>query len=148
MTLELARRADDSNDGQKRCRSRRILLAEDNREMRSLLAVALQAEGYEVTQCHDGDQFVDRIVTASPGVDFDLIISDVRMPGHSGLELLDAGQQIEGFPPMILITAFGSDVLHDRARRLGAVAVFDKPFDVDDLVGKVVETLQSGSHKR
>jgi DNA-binding response OmpR family regulator len=112
----------------------RVLLAEDHHEMRSLLASALHAEGYDVTECRDGDEFVDRIVTPSAGVDFDLIISDVRMPGHSGLDILDAGRQLEGFPPMILITAFGSDALHARAWRLGAAAVFDKPFDVEDLL--------------
>jgi len=116
--------------------------------MRWLLATALQAEGYEVTQCRDGDQFVDRIVTATPGVDFDLIISDVRMPGHSGMEILDAGNQLEGFPPMILITAFGSEALHDRARRLGAVAVFDKPFDIDDLVSEVASILPTDSREQ
>jgi len=124
----------------------RILLAEDDREMRSLLASALRSEGYDVTECRDGDQFVDRIVTPSHRVDFDLIISDVRMPAHSGLEILDAGRQLAGFPPMILITAFGSESVHSKARRLGAVAVFDKPFDVDDLMTKVAEIVPSGSH--
>jgi DNA-binding response OmpR family regulator len=121
----------------RRSRGRRILLAEDDREMRSLLASELRAEGYEVTECKDGDQFVDRVVTPLPSVEFDLIVSDVRMPSHSGLELLDAGQQLEGFPPMILVTAFGSEALHAKAERLGAVAVFDKPFDIEDLVAKV-----------
>ena len=126
----------------------RILIAEDHREMRSLLASALRAEGYDVTECRDGDALVDRIVTSSPSVDFDLIISDVRMPGHSGLELLEAGQQLDGFPPMILITAFGSDSLHARAHRLGAVAVFDKPFDIDDLVKTVAKILPLGWRAR
>ena len=121
----------------------RVLLAEDDRQMRSLLASALRSEGYTVTECHDGDQVVDRIVTPSHEVDFDLIISDVRMPGHTGLEVLDAGRQLAGFPPMILITAFGSDSLHARAQRLGAIAVFDKPFDIDDLVNKVTKILAS-----
>jgi len=146
MIHQTERCADVLRDREKRAPGCRILLAEDNREMRSLLASALETEGYEVTRCRDGDQFVDRIVTATPGVDFDLIISDVRMPSHSGLEILDAGQQLEGFPPMILITAFGSEALHERAKRLGAVAVFDKPFDIDDLVRKVAETLPPQGH--
>jgi CheY-like chemotaxis protein len=120
---------------------RRVLLAEDHREMRSLLASALRAEGYVVTECKDGDQFVDRVVTPLSSVEFDLIVSDVRMPSHSGLELLDAGRQLEGFPPMILVTAFGSEELHAKAERLGAVAVFDKPFDIEDLVAKVKSLL-------
>jgi CheY-like chemotaxis protein len=133
-----------ANDPARVC-DRRVLLAEDDREMRSLLASTLRAEGYEVTECGNGDELVDRIVTPSPGVDFELIISDVRMPGHSGLELLDAGRQLQGFPPMILITAFGSDSLHAQARRLGALAVLDKPFDIDDLLAKVTEVLPPAS---
>lgn len=146
MTHRYEQRAVDSIHREGRDRGPRILLAEDSREMRSLLASALEGEGYDVTRCRDGDQFVDHIVTPSRSVDFDLIISDVRMPGHSGMEILDAGRQLEGFPPMILITAFGSEALHDRARRLGAVAVLDKPFDVDDLVAKVGEILQGETH--
>lgn len=116
---------------------RRILLAEDDREMRLLLASALRAEGYSVMECRDGDQFVDRIITPSSGVGFDLIVSDVRMPSHSGLEILEAGSQLKDFPPMILITAFGSESLHTQAQRLGAVAVFDKPFDIEHLLDAV-----------
>jgi len=148
MIQQTAHRADDLIGREKRARNCRVLLAEDNSEMRSLLVSALEDQGYDVTQCRDGDEFVDRIVTPSPGVDFDLIISDVRMPGHSGLEILDAGRQLEGFPPMILITAFGSEALLDRARRLGAVAVFDKPFDIDDLVSEVAAILSSASHEQ
>ncbi len=111
--------------------------------MRSLLGSALRAEGYEVTECCDGDELVRRLLETSPEGGFDLIVSDVRMRGRSGLEILESGREWEGFPPMILITAFGSSELHVEARRLGAAAVFDKPFDIDDLVSKVTEILRS-----
>jgi CheY-like chemotaxis protein len=119
----------------------RILLAEDSHEMRSLLAQELRLNGYVVTECRDGDQLVDRIVTRESRAHFDLIISDIRMPAHSGLEILEAGPQLEGFPPMILITAFGSEMTHEQAHRLGAAAIFDKPFDVEDLLHAVREIL-------
>lgn len=142
MTRRPTHDTDDPAGRKLRARLPRILLAEDDREMRSILASAFEAEGYDVTECRDGDQFVDRIVTPSPGVDFDLIVSDVRMPSHTGLEILEAGKQLKGFPPMILITAFGSEDLHVRARQLGAVAVLDKPFDVEDLMATVKSLLK------
>ena len=128
----------------------RVLVSEDDDQMRTFLALALRHEGYDVTTCADGIALVDHIgaVLASQEDAFGLVISDIRMPGLSGLEFLQGTAAWQGIPPVILITAFGSEALHDRARRLGAVAVFDKPFDVDDLVRKVTETLQSGSHKQ
>jgi FixJ family two-component response regulator len=58
------------------------------------------------------------------------------MPGVSGLEVLEGMHNIESFPPMILITAFGDDRIHEEAARLGAAAIFDKPFQIDDLLSK------------
>jgi DNA-binding response OmpR family regulator len=63
------------------------------------------------------------------------------MPGVTGLEVLEGTREYKEFPPMILITAFGDEETHDQARRLGAAAIFDKPFDIDELLAKVREIL-------
>ena len=78
-------------------------------------------------------------MTAKDPEPFDLIISDIRMPGITGMTILDGVQLFEGFPPMILITAFGDEETHAEAKRLGVAAIFDKPFDLDELLRKVVE---------
>ena len=62
------------------------------------------------------------------------MISDIKMPGLSGLDLLDTLRRSDWAMPVILITAFGDRETHDEAIRLGAVRVFDKPFELDDLV--------------
>lgn len=116
-------------------RPRRVLLAEDDYEMRRLLADALRRDGYEVTEAVDGLRLLGQL--HSPlhyglRADVDLIISDIRMPGVDGLEVLSGLQTYDGAPPMILITAFGDRNVHAEANRLGAVALFDKPFDLDD----------------
>jgi DNA-binding NtrC family response regulator len=67
----------------------------------------------------------------------DLVISDIRMPGLSGLEILEGLSKREDFPPFVLITAFGDAATHAAAEQNGALALFDKPFDIDDLVEKV-----------
>ena len=126
---------------------RRILLGEDDADMRKLLAEALHEKGYQVVQCADGASVLNKLssVLMEPGVatkdpePFDLIISDIRMPGITGLTILDGVRLFDGFPPMILITAFGDEETHAEARRQGAAAMFDKPFDVDELLDKVEE---------
>jgi CheY-like chemotaxis protein len=62
-----------------------------------------------------------------------VIVSDIRLPGYSGFDLLEALHDAQCDTPVILMTAFGDQETHDKARRLGAVAIFDKPFDADDL---------------
>jgi len=122
----------------------RVLLAEDNDEMRRLLAHALSEDGYEVIQCHDGGEFLiclQSFIIDKRSVDFDVIISDIRMPGLTGLEILEEMHECKGFPPMILITAFGDEETHAQAKEFGAAAMFDKPFEIDALLSKVHEIM-------
>jgi CheY-like chemotaxis protein len=117
--------------------SRRVLLAEDDPHMRALLASALRHDGLDVIEVADGTELFDYIGSSwsAAGSDGrpDLVITDVRMPGFTGLEILDILRQAEWGLPVILITAFGSAETHQLAHKLGAVAVFDKPFELDDL---------------
>jgi DNA-binding response OmpR family regulator len=119
-----------------------VLLAEDDDEMRRLLAQALCVAGYEVIQCRHGMDFLKRLesfIINNDTLDFELIISDILMPGLTGLEILEDLHECKGFPPMILITAFGDENIHRKAKQLGAAAMFDKPFEIDDLLSKVRE---------
>jgi DNA-binding response OmpR family regulator len=121
---------------------RRVLLAEDDEQMRRLLASALRRDGYEVVEASDGIECMKHMAPpseegASPVAD--LIISDIRMPGRSGLEILRLTRARNLDVPVILITAFGAAETHAEGQRLGAAAVFDKPFDLDDLRAMVLE---------
>jgi CheY-like chemotaxis protein len=128
----------------------RILLGEDDDQMRSLLAGELHREGYEVVECRNGVQLLDRLYSfllPHGREDYHLIISDIRMPGLTGLEILAGLADKPGFPPTILITAFGDDETHAEAERYHVVAVFDKPFDIEDLLAKVRETVPPPEQK-
>lgn len=121
-----------------------ILLAEDDYEMRTLLAHRLRREKFKVECCEDGFELllhIDPFPGESPDPPYDLIISDIRMPGFTGLEVLDFIRANGGSPPTILITAFGDDETHREAERLGVAAVMDKPFELDDLVDVVHRAL-------
>lgn len=112
-----------------------ILLAEDDGEMRHFLSSELRADGYDVFCTCDGSETLEvlsdvhELRHASP----DVIITDVRMPGYSGLHILTTLRAAHCSIPVIVITAFGDLRLHEEAARLGAAVVFDKPFDIDDL---------------
>lgn len=112
----------------------KIMLAEDDDDMRYLLAGALRAEGFEVLEVRDGDELIERLtcdlLLGDGSCSVDLIITDVRMPGISGLSVLEGLRRVDGWTPVIVITAFGDETVHAEAQRLGAVAVLDKPFDV------------------
>jgi DNA-binding response OmpR family regulator len=123
-----------------------IVLAEDDAELRQLLVSALARDGHEVIAARDGSELVTRLGAfwirhAAP----DLIITDVRMPGASGLDVLEVLRARLWKTPVIVITAFGDRAIHEKARSLGAARVFDKPFDVDDLRAAVSSLLGRGA---
>lgn len=134
---------DVSRNALRRERSPRILLADDDAAFRALVATRLRREGYEVTLAASGDELLEMLASAVPaglgGALFDLIVSDIRMPGRGGLEIL--AQMPRWAPHVILMTAFGSDKVHAQAKRLGAIAILDKPFDLDDLLRTVRESI-------
>jgi DNA-binding response OmpR family regulator len=117
--------------------SPRVLLAEDDDEMRALLAAALRKDGYEVTACGNGINLLGHISAGLHGRrsgSYDLVVSDIRMPGLTALEVFEDLRGHSTPPPLILITAFGDERTHAQAGRLGARAVLDKPFQIDRLL--------------
>lgn len=124
----------------------RVLLAEDDSELRALIAQALRGDGYQVLEVADGAQLVDRLadaVSADGSLDgFDLVVSDVKMPGFTAIDVLSAMRPFLARTPVVLITAFGDPRTHERAKRLGASIVIDKPFDLDDLRQSLRELLR------
>jgi CheY-like chemotaxis protein len=120
----------------------RILIAEDDTIMRQLLAKVVRDDGYAVLECRDGLELfghLEAFVGRQAALDFDAIVSDILMPGPTGLEILEALYDRAGFPPVILITAFGDKGTHARAHKAKAAAVLDKPFEIDELLAKLHE---------
>ncbi len=127
----------------------RLLLAEDDLELRELLAYVLRADGHEVVEARDGHELLEILAdsTHRGGSAFALVVSDVRMPGLTAFDVLGRLQRALTDTPVILITAFGDQTTHLRAQRMGASRVFDKPFDFDDLRAAVHETLHQQNRR-
>ena len=118
-------------------RTLRNLLAEDDREMRALLSSGLREAGYFVDEAENGMDLLAKLARSLLGLPdggpIDIVVTDIRMPGFSGLEVLAALRNTDHSVPVILITAFGDEQTHELAGRLGANAILDKPFDVGEL---------------
>jgi len=119
-----------------RC-ERTILLIEDDVEMRRLVARVLERDGYEVVAVADGDEALDWLGLCLIDGSLEhvpaLIISDIRLPQFSGLELLEGMLCATTDVPVILITAFPSEETYAEAFELGAVRVLAKPFELETL---------------
>lgn len=117
-----------------------ILLAEDDEDLRSLLAMVLRRDGHRVVEIGDGPRLRAELAMrwgqGDRRLERLLVIADVRLPALSGLQVLSAWES-RPVPPFIVMTAFPDDQVRAQARALGALAVFDKPFDFDDLRGVV-----------
>ncbi len=114
----------------------RVLVAEDDPEMRRLVAEALRKDGHHVEEEADGGRLLVRVAalqsfegTADP---FDLIVSDIRMPVCSGLDIAQGLRDARRETPVILMTAFGDQETRARAHELGVV-LFEKPFEIKAL---------------
>lgn len=121
---------------------RRILIAEDDRVLRTLLARHLRRGGFEVVEARDGTTALTRLGDSLCEQDqsYDLLISDVQMPGHTGLDIASELKRGAWQTPILLITAFGSEEVHAEAARLGAT-MLDKPLDLDVLTDAVQHLL-------
>ena len=130
-------------------RPARIMVAEDDFEMRRLVADCLRKEGYEVHEVADGAELLLRIEDSfflrRVPAPIDLFVTDIRMPVYTGLEIVrglrEAGMQM----PVVIMTAFGNPETRERAETLGAV-LLDKPFKMDALRAVVRRLLQQVSN--
>jgi two-component system response regulator PilR (NtrC family) len=120
-------------------RQARILVVDDERSMRELLAIVLRREGYEVLLAENGRAAI-KTLEREP---VDLLISDIKMPDLSGVEVLRAAKQIDRDILGIMITAFASTDTAVEAMRLGACDYLSKPFDIDLLKMKVREKIEN-----
>ncbi len=112
-----------------------ILVAEDDQEMMELLNRILSEEGYQVIGAKNGREAVQRIEQGR----FDIVLTDLKMPGASGLDVLRKARSRTLFQPVVLMTAFGTVDSAVLAMKEGAYSYIKKPFDIDQLLSLLAE---------
>ena len=120
--------------------TKRILVVDDNPQMRSLLRHMLKTEGYEVDEAGDGDQALEKASEANP----DLLITDIIMPGKEGFETIIDMRQ--AYPDLKIIAISGGNVSSPQdylkcAAELGADRSLVKPIKKEQLISCVKELL-------
>jgi CheY-like chemotaxis protein len=109
--------------------AQRVLVGDDNEQMRRLIVELLQAEGYDVAEAADTGQVLEQVSHAQP----DLVILDMRMPGGGGVEALRAIRSDPACQAMPVLLLSGSvDLEIDWASKVGADAQLPKPFRIDE----------------
>jgi two-component system response regulator (stage 0 sporulation protein F) len=115
----------------------RVLLADDDETLRTTLADALRRDGFEVIEACDGAELTELVASGQlrrgRPLAPDVIVTDIAMPGLSGLELLRRLRGVDHDTPVILITGLATPAVCKEARQLGVAAFFRKPFDLEDL---------------
>jgi len=113
----------------------RVLVVDDEPLVRWAIAETLGLEGYEVDEAGDADRAVHVLCDGSSLPD--IVLLDLRLPDCGDLTLLERVRLLAPAATVILMTAYGTPVVRQRARSLGAALVLDKPFDVDTLDGMI-----------
>jgi DNA-binding response OmpR family regulator len=116
-----------------------ILIIEDDSKIALALALRLKSAGYEATIANDALTGLSAAVKLKP----DLLLLDISMPAGNGFTLAERVQSIVPTPiPIIFITASKQSAFRDRARELGAVAFFEKPYQPKQLLATVSKILR------
>lgn len=120
--------------------NRRVLIADDEKNMRWVLGQALQAEGYEVIEACDGKEALSAIAENAP----DIMVLDHKMPAPDGMEVLRRIRAKGQSFPIIMLTAHGNVQTAVEAMKAGASEYLTKPFDLDELKISIEKALRMG----
>lgn len=117
----------------------KVLVVDDQRNMRTTLAMMLRGAGYEVDEAGDGAQGREKGATGA----YDLVITDLRMGEYDGIEVLRSIKEAQPMTEVIVMTAYGTIESAVEAMRLGAFDYIQKPFSEQELLVKVTKALES-----
>ena len=111
--------------------TKRVLVAEDDLEMRQVVREVLEAAGFEV---HEASSGVALLAQLAEDGDFDLVVTDVRLPWISGEHVVRMARRAGFTMPVLIMTAYADETLEARLDGVPDVIVLEKPFDLQELV--------------
>jgi CheY-like chemotaxis protein len=121
-----------------------VLVVDDEAEIRQLVADILEAAGYGVEMAENGAEAV-KILNEAP---FDLVVTDLGMPGMSGWEVAEQSRRILPETPVLLLTGWGAALSSEEVEKRGIARALQKPFDMQDLLATVHSLLEARTLKK
>jgi len=125
-------------------RKSRVLVVDDEEEIRKILSSILEKEGFKVITAPDGEQAMEKICFDTP----DAVLLDVRMPGINGMDVLKKIKAIDENLPVVLVTAYADTHQAVQAMKEGAYDYLAKPFDNNEVVWITSRALAEGKLRR
>ncbi|MEP7121204.1 MAG: response regulator [Byssovorax sp.] len=126
------------DDGSNALPPRRILVVDDEDGLRQSLAANLELEGYVVAEASGGRQAIELVRES----DFDLVITDMQMPGLDGLDTFRELRKLRPAISVVIMTAFSLEMLVEGALTEGVYTVVTKPFDIAGILGLVARAVE------
>lgn len=115
-----------------------VLVVDDDDAIRYTVSLILQRAGYRVSQAGDGEEGLTMIHKADKeGAPYDLVVTDVCMPRLSGCRLIELLRQAGMDLPVIVMTGVADKVLSERLSQLGCGDLFEKPFDLKEMLNRI-----------
>ena len=114
-----------------------ILIVDDDTDMCQVISDILKEDSYLVDRVHNGESAIEKLKRKK----YDLMILDYKLPGISGLEVLEEANKTRTKLKIIMISAYGNEYVKAKAKGLGAVNFLDKPFEIKKLVLNVKNLL-------
>jgi len=112
----------------------KILVVEDNQLILKMIETKLKKEGYEVINCENGKEAIERISDSLP----DLVITDIMLPYNSGLEIVNfVKAKLQKNIPVIVLSGLGQEKTIEEAFKLGADDYMTKPFNLSELLMRI-----------
>ena len=124
-------------------RQKHIVLAEDEAPARTTLTLVLGKAGYKVTAVTNGTEAFDFLVSTVQNQEtVDLLVTDIQMPGLTGIELIDELKKDNIEIPVLVITGFGDIERTSQLMRKGCNDFLEKPFETGEVLNRVEEVLE------
>jgi DNA-binding NtrC family response regulator len=117
----------------------KVLVVEDKESMASMLKETLESEGFAAPVAETGDKGIEMLRDEAP----DLVLTDLKLPGKDGLEILKSSKEMNPLRPVIMMTAHGSVEAAVDAMKEGAFDFITKPFNIDHLLLKIRIALEN-----
>ncbi len=124
--------------------NKKVLIVDDEKGLLKVISLALSGEGFQTVECDSGKGAISLIENEN----FDIVVSDIKMPGKSGLDVLEIVKKYSPNTGFILLTAYASIESAVQALRFGADDYLMKPFDVNELVTRVRKVIEKYSLQR
>ena len=141
MSVSMLREAERLGSSGRPAHVRRILVVEDDDELRLWVAQILEESGYETISAPDVLSGIMALLHAA----FDVVVTDWKMPGLDGMHLLHSIARLTPVTPVVFVTAYAEPKLREKIRQEGAFSLLEKPFRREQLLLHVSSALEAGS---